>query len=63
LCLRAIVGPKNTQKSLKRPSWAYFWLFLPTFGVFRNFVLFRTFLVILLLNKASDERVGGVPLF
>jgi hypothetical protein len=25
---------------LKRPSWAYFWLFLPTFGVFRNFCFF-----------------------
>jgi hypothetical protein len=30
---------------------------------FAIFALFRKFLVVFLLNKASDERVGGVPLF
>jgi hypothetical protein len=50
---------KTFKKSLKRPSKAYFWLFLPTLGVFRNFCPFWKFSVFLLLNKASDERVGG----
>jgi hypothetical protein len=54
--------PKNTQKSLIRPSWAhfsYFYLLLTFFAILAHFWIF---LAIFFLKKASDERVGGVPL-
>jgi hypothetical protein len=49
------------SKKFKRPIWAYFWHFVPTFCVFRNlFFLFLRFLEIFLLYKASDKRVGAL---
>jgi hypothetical protein len=41
------------RKTQKIAHFGLFWHFLPTFRVFGDF----------LTNKASDERVGEVPLF
>jgi hypothetical protein len=57
-----LVGPKNTQKSLKLPSWAYFGLFFYLLlAFFAIFSFFRAFFF--LLFKASDERGRWDPSF
>jgi hypothetical protein len=58
----ALSGGKTLKNRLNNP-FGPIWALLGNSAFFAIFRLFRQFLVIFSLNKAFDERVGGVPHF